>query len=257
MSPGQADRFPKVDAERRQDVELALADVLDPELDEPLIDLGFIDNLRIDGDAVRIQLRLPTFWCSANFVYIMGEDMIAALNNVPWLSSIRIELVDHFAAKKINDGLAKGLSFQEVFGAEAADGLDAIRVTFRDKSYLSRQAKVIQALRREKEPADAIVAMTIADLQRRTDMADRSSAKEVRRYLEALRLRSETAANNQSLAFVDLDGLAIPANRLLDYLRETRKICGSVEANAEMCRILFAARYGGHTDKKETSDVVA
>ena len=218
MSPRSSDRTGNLDAERRQEVELALADVLDPELDEPLIDLGFIDDLEIVGDAVRIRLRLPTFWCSANFVYIMGEDMIAALGGVSWISSATVELVDHFAAKKINDGLAKGLGFQKVFGVEAADGLDAIRTTFRDKSYLSRQAKLIQALRREKHSADAITTMTIADLERRADGEDRSSAKEARRYLEARRLRSDTPENPRSLAFLDLDGLAIPANRLLDHL---------------------------------------
>ena len=45
----------------------ALSGVRDPELDEPVTDLGFVSELKVDGDTVGIRLRLPTYFCAPNF----------------------------------------------------------------------------------------------------------------------------------------------------------------------------------------------
>ena len=37
----------------------ALATVTDPELDEPITDLGFVRSVSIDDDGVTVHLRLP------------------------------------------------------------------------------------------------------------------------------------------------------------------------------------------------------
>ena len=103
---------------RQQAVEEALAAVLDPELDESLLDLGFIHAVEVNCDRARIVLRLPTYWCSANFAYIMGEDIKVAVGAVPWVAGVDVQLVDHFAMDEINGGLSEGRSFEEVFGGE-------------------------------------------------------------------------------------------------------------------------------------------
>ena len=71
------------------DVWRSLRAVLDPELDEPITDLGFVRSIRIEdawggGPAatVRVHLRLPTSFCSPNFAYLMAsdsKDVIAAI----------------------------------------------------------------------------------------------------------------------------------------------------------------------------------
>ena len=43
----------------------------------------------------------PSFF-SANFAWIMAEDMRLALDMLPWLRRADIRLVDHFAADQIN-----------------------------------------------------------------------------------------------------------------------------------------------------------
>ena len=48
-------------------VRAALGTVRDPELDEPLTDLGFVTAIELDGDSVRVHLRLPTYFCAPNF----------------------------------------------------------------------------------------------------------------------------------------------------------------------------------------------
>ncbi|SET50001.1 protein of unknown function DUF59 [Salinibacillus kushneri] len=60
---------------RKQEVIKKLDKGYDPELDQPLTDLDFIDEVTIKGNHVEVQFRLPTYWCSPNFAYIMAEDI--------------------------------------------------------------------------------------------------------------------------------------------------------------------------------------
>jgi len=48
------------DGDRHAAIMLALSDVLDPELDEPVTEMGFIERVALDGDEAVIVFRLPT-----------------------------------------------------------------------------------------------------------------------------------------------------------------------------------------------------
>ncbi len=237
----QLDRAEAID--RWTSVNVALGGVVDPELDEGLIDLGFVDDVEIAGESVNVTLRLPTYWCSANFAYIMGEDIKSAVGDLPWVSAVEVRLVDHFAMEKINKGLSEDLSFETVFGDEAGGDLDQIRRDFRVKAYLGRQAAVLQLLRRQKLAPSVIVGMSIAALERFAAAGGGDLPVQVARYLKARRAR-EVPSGADDLAFLDVDDRAIPVGGLLNHLRAVRRVRGSLEANAEMCRILHAARYG-------------
>jgi len=237
----QPDRAEVMD--RRASVRVALGGVVDPELDEGLIDLGFVDDIEIAGESVTVTLRLPTYWCSANFAYIMGEDIKLAVGDLPWVSAVEVRLVDHFAMEKINRGLSEDLSFEMVFGDEAGGDLEQIRRDFRIKAYLGRQAAVLQLLRQRKLVPSVIVGMSIVTLERFAAAQGGDLSVQVARYLEARRARG-VASGADDLAFLDVDDKAIPAGELLNHLRAVRRVRGSLEANAEMCRILHAARYG-------------
>ena len=52
-----------------------LAQVLDPELDEPILDLGFVRSFELHSGHASVELRLPTSWCAVNFVYLMAQDV--------------------------------------------------------------------------------------------------------------------------------------------------------------------------------------
>ena len=53
----------------------ALGTVIDPELDEPITDLGFVRSLACHPSLnVKVHLRLPTSFCSPNFAYLMASD---------------------------------------------------------------------------------------------------------------------------------------------------------------------------------------
>jgi metal-sulfur cluster biosynthetic enzyme len=152
-------------ADRLEAIEAALDRVTDPELDQSVLDLGFIARIAVDGASVEIDYRLPTYWCSANFAWIMSEDMRSALLALPWIERAAIRLVDHFAASKINAGVARGERFGAALGSDTDIDLTALRETFRQKAFLGRMSAALDALRRAGKSDSAILALTIADLE--------------------------------------------------------------------------------------------
>jgi metal-sulfur cluster biosynthetic enzyme len=220
--------------ERLAEVRAALDAVTDPELDRSVIDLDFVTATEIEGDRVAVAFRLPTYWCSAGFAWIMAEDMRAALLRLPWVRNAEVRLVDHFAAARINPGVAAGAGFAAAFEVEAAGDLAALRETFRRKAYLGRMSALIEALRRIGMADDAIAALTLAELA-----AAPVEAGLAARYLELRALYGGPAGEGDP-AFRTPDGAAIPD--LGAWLRDIRMTRRSVEANGEMCRILLKGR---------------
>src|SRR5262252_1157593 len=78
-----------------------LAQVLDPELDEPILDLGFVRGLRLRSGHAEVALRLPTSWCAVNFAFLMAEDVRHALLAVEGIRWVTVSLGDHCAANEI------------------------------------------------------------------------------------------------------------------------------------------------------------
>src|SRR5260370_31643301 len=111
--------------ERQAEIWACLQGVMDPELYESVPDLPFVTKADVDSkNRVHIEFRLPTYWCAANFSFLMADDMRRAVNALDWVEGVSAVLGEHMYADKINAGLAKGLSVQETSGAEADDSLD-------------------------------------------------------------------------------------------------------------------------------------
>lgn len=227
---------------RIADILAALAPVTDPELDDSVVDLGFIARVAVVGDRAEVDFRLPTFWCSANFAWIMAEDMRAALMQLPWLAQADVRLVDHFAAGKVNAGVAAGQSFRAAFGDEAADNLESIRETFRQKAYLGRTSRLIELLRERGWDDTRILAAKVADLRGLGEgQGDPDIASAATRFL-TLRAVYGGPALSADAGFRRLDGTAVTAEGLAAWLRDIRMTRRGVEANGEMCRVLLKAR---------------
>ncbi len=232
-----ADRPPSLAA-----VWAVLDTVLDPELDESVVSLGFVDAVAVDGAAVGVSFRLPTAWCSLNFAWIMAEDVRAALHRLDWVERTDIRLVDHFAAERINAGIASGRGFADAFGAEAGGDLSALRQTFRRKAFLGRMSTLIDLLRRGGRTDIAVLALTVGDLGAVAD-GDDTLTRAVGRYLE-LRAVFGGPAGPGEPAFRTAEGEAIEPARLPAFLRDVRLTRRSVEANGELCRVMLRALYG-------------
>jgi metal-sulfur cluster biosynthetic enzyme len=226
-------------AEREAQVRFALDRVTDPELDEPVTDLRFIEHLTVDQDgAVSIGFRLPTYWCAANFAFLMAADMQREVGALPWVRDVRVTLGEHMYAEKINHGLANGLSFRATFGNEASAELDELRRTFLVKAFQRRQEALLRQLLKTGLRAEELVSMSLRDLQATALQPEDHNLR--RRYLDR---RGVCAGPMEELAFVDVGGHKLSADNLAAYLQALGRITINAEFNGALCRGLLAARF--------------
>ena len=245
---------------REAQVWAALEGVSDPELDESVIELGFVTGVEVDAEgAVDISFRLPTYWCSANFAFIMADDMRSAAAALPWVTRVGVRLGEHMDDAKINHGIANGLSFDQTFGAEAnGNSLDEVRYIFAVKAFQRRQEKLLRHLLAADHAAADIVGLSIAQLValpldaqgqalRLRYLARRSvvapDAPELR-YLARRGVVAPDAPEPNLAAFVDKVGAAIAAAALPGYLRVLRGVSINTDFGGALCRGLLVARYG-------------
>lgn len=226
--------------DRQAEVWACLQAVTDPELDESIIDLNFVTKAYVDPEnRVHIEFRLPTYWCAANFSFLMADDMRRAVKALDWVEGVSIVLGEHMYADKINAGLASGLSFQETFGAEANGDLDDLRRTFLLKAFQRRQVALLNHLIEVGISPARIVALTLPELDRLP--VDEEGRKLLRRYLE--RRLAVGVLRSDAPAFVDTNGVALNADGLPAYLSGLRRVGVNAEFNSALCRGLLSARF--------------
>jgi metal-sulfur cluster biosynthetic enzyme len=206
----------------------AIAGVLDPELDQSIVELGFVRRIRVADDRVRVELRLPTYWCAPNFSWLMAEDVREALLADPNVAEVEVVLVDHHSSGEISAGVNSGRAFAEVFG-EAPDGrLDDLRDLFRRKALLARQERALRPL--GGDPS-------------RLRIGDLPDTDDVRSYLDA-RAELGLDCSPQAPALTDAAGRPVRGARVGEHLRRARLMGVSIEGNAAFCRGLLATGYG-------------
>ncbi|MEQ4500336.1 metal-sulfur cluster assembly factor, partial [Nocardioides kribbensis] len=79
-------------------VRRAMDVVIDPELDEPITDLGFVRSVEVGTGGptdVTVHLRLPTSFCSPNFAYLMASDAKDAVSALPGVGRVVVEPDNH------------------------------------------------------------------------------------------------------------------------------------------------------------------
>ncbi|MCY4555236.1 MAG: iron-sulfur cluster assembly protein [Chloroflexi bacterium] len=230
------------EAGREAEVLASLAAVTDPELDAPVTDLGFVEKVRVGADGtVSIDFRLPTFWCAANFAYMMAEDMRDAVAALPWVTRVVPRLQEHMCADEVNRGVAEGLAFGAAFGeAGDDDSLANLRTTFQHKAFQGRQEALLRALLAQGFGKAALVTMTMAELER-TAVAGAEGAGLQRRYLE-MRARVGGSADADAFAFVTVEGAPLTEAGFDEHLRTLASVRIAMEFNGALCRGLLAAR---------------
>lgn len=210
----------------------ALGTVMDPELDEPLTDLGFVAHcwVSVSGDAV-IRLQLPTYFCAPNFAFLMVADAYDAISAVPGVTTVDVKLLDHFAADAINGGVARRAGFVASFEGEALQELDSLRADFLRRAVLAGTDRVCRAMR---VSPGVLALMTLGDAPETPD----------RERLRARRRELGLPCSDDSPLLIDpADGSAIPAANLRRHLGLARVTRVSQEANSGVCRGMLTARY--------------
>jgi len=220
----------------RHELWVALSGVRDPELDQPITELGFVSNCNVDpAGRARIRLRLPTYFCAPNFAYLMVGDAYEAAADVPGVTAVDVALIDHFAAEQINAGVAARAGFSTSFPGEAvSDDLDELRRTFVRKAFLAGQDRVGRALIADGYAVEQLLLLRLADVPQSPDFS-----RMVDRRRE-LGIPADPAAP----FLVDEEGRPIDRERLPVHLGFARATRVSIDANAGLCRGLLATRYG-------------
>ena len=230
----------KLELDRQGEVWARLETVTDPELDESVTDLKFVTHVDVDArNCVHIGFRLPTYWCAANFSFLMADDMRRAVLELPWVANVAVVLGEHMYADTINAGLAKGLSFQDTFGAEADGGLEELRHTFLVKAFQRRQVALLNQLMDTGHGTAALATLTLVELDA-LDL-DTEGARLRTRYLE--RRDVVGPARPWARAFVDGTGLELTGEGLPAYVKALRRVCVNAEFNGALCRGLLSVRF--------------
>ncbi len=222
---------------RKGQVYNKLHGVFDPELDQSLTDLGFIDGIKIKENDVEVIFRLPTYWCSPNFAYIMAEDIIKAVSKLDWVAQVKVNLIDHCASAEINHGATNRKRFSESFKDESDGDLEELRRTFRMKAYYARQEQFIKQLLHEGLSKEQITTFTIEQIK--AWPLSEKGLETMKRYFE----KKREFDHSSILAMTTPEGTAITIDQFDDYLLNLRRTRMSMEFNAHYCRGLLEARY--------------
>ena len=222
----------------------ALAEVYDPELDEPITRLGFVSSCEVSpGGDVEVVLRLPTPQCAPNFAFLMAADARAVVRRLPEVREVTITLEDHYTGDEINAAIRRGDGFAGAFPGETADDdLASLRELFLRKALVGRQSRLCEALLADGATPEEVAARRVADLP--------DDGPDARRCLE-LRRRLGLQADPDSAAFVLPNGEPVSAAELKRWLRMARLVRMSLEVNGGICRSLLRVRHGVQVDDPE------
>lgn len=230
----------------------ALNEVLDPELDTSVVELGFAHGLVADEATgeVEVRLKLPTFWCSANFAYLMMWEAREQLLSVPGVSRVRVLLDEHFADAELNRGINDGASFKDIFPAEATENLGALRETFTKKAYMRRHEILLELLGYQLRP-EAIVELPLAAIEEDAQGVWLKQGAERVKLSGAVGLWSHYLERRKKLGYpgapgdllcLDADGLPLSTAAIRSYLSRCRSTRINMDFNRALCEGLLESR---------------
>jgi len=246
----------------------AIADVLDPELDQSLVKLGFIDRVQVEGPDVTVIFKLPTYWCAPNFAYLMASDLHSQVRALPGVREARVVLLDHFAEDEITSGVNRGKSFSEAFVGEAIEDLDELRRTFARKGFLMRQETLLRRLHRAGLDEPAIIALRVTDLT----VDEAADAAFIQREGSVIRLDGAGRGARLYLRkgaalglpqrphdplIIDTEGQPIQPGGLQAFMQRSRSVRLNIVFNTALCTGLFRTRYGRNEAPNEVSNEVS
>ena len=240
--------------------------VLDPELDESILSLGLVKTVTAESGHVTVELELPTYWCAANFSFLMAGDARRNLMRVDGVQKVTVRLLGHFAAQAIEAGVNSGMSFAQSFPDEAWGNLEELRGLFLRKGYIARQERLIRQLRDAGLSFQAMSSLRVADLRLEADFCwiggvegrEESGVPQgagpVRAAQQYLERRAELGldCSAEEPLLIDLSGKPIEADRLEAYFIQARTARVSSEATGSLCSALLQARKSGAINPRVT-----
>ncbi|MDZ7713070.1 MAG: iron-sulfur cluster assembly protein [Rhodovibrio sp.] len=220
-----------------------LAEVMDPELDEPITEMGFVETVSVsETNQVEVSFRLPTFWCSPNFAFLMAQGIREEVGSLPWVQGIEVQLQDHMCADEMNEAVNSGRSFSEAFALPPEFGdLAEVKEKFEGKAFQRRQESVLVGLQQKGFTPAQVAAMTLGQLDL-VSFDDPVTARQQGRYRAVLTARG-LAKTADDHAFPDLDGTRLSEETYPARLEALRAVRINMEFGGALCRGLKQSRY--------------
>lgn len=235
------------------EINRALAEVYDPELDTPITELGFVNEVQIADGHVTVTYTVPTFWCAPNFVFMMSQDIRSEVGRVPGVTQVTVIVRNNCLEDEINHGVNAGRSFAETFPADVdrnAD-LEALRRTFTVKGFLARQDVLIRRMRQAGLADAAILALRVGDVMvQGEDLLLHTmpphwvplAAGDLLRYLHKRR-RLQLDITAEAHLFTTVEGQPIAEAELAAYLRYSRSARLNIAFNTSLCEGLLRTQF--------------
>jgi len=66
-----------------------LKNVLDPEMGESIVDMGFVNDIEVDGNQVCVRLTLTSPFCPVDYV---KDDVKRTIENLEWVESVDVDI---------------------------------------------------------------------------------------------------------------------------------------------------------------------
>jgi metal-sulfur cluster biosynthetic enzyme len=220
----------------------ALESVTDPEIDESVVSLDFVSEVKIDeNNRVQIEFRLPTYWCAPNFAFLMASDMRDAVNELDWVADVTVRLVDHFSAELINRGVARNQDFRDAFPGETDDDLSALRQKFLGQAYERRQELLLKHLFELGYDPASVLCLRLSDL---LSLALDQPGTALRTLYLFVWRKMHPEAGEEAIAFTTPEGSPVDPRDLKGYLRKIAGARRNAAFNGFICRSLLAERVG-------------
>jgi metal-sulfur cluster biosynthetic enzyme len=231
--------------------------VTDPELDQSIVELDYIDNLRVDP-SVFVQFKLPTAWCSPAFAWMMATDIRERVTELSGVENVTVRLIDHMHEEEITHGVNEELAFESVF-EDATDGVEEVRAMLDEKARLARQYRAVEALLDAGVNPEQIVALTRTDVtfDEKTGQAAVTIVKggltifvpraPIADYIEKA-LETEVLSGEDDRLFMTPDGNPITSGAFERVHQRTRSAKTNMTGQGGICDALNRARYGSENE---------
>jgi metal-sulfur cluster biosynthetic enzyme len=226
--------------------------VTDPELDTSIVELEYIDEIRIDDGTVEVAFTLPTAWCSPAFAWMMATDARDEVEALQGVTRATVELREHMHESEINRGVNERLSFEAAF-PDADGGVAPVRAELDEKARIARQHDATGALLDAGLDGDQIVRLTRDDVAFDAD-ADRArvwcrdgalavtvDADPIARYLEKARATGLLDDDHDEL-FRTPEGEPIDPDAFETVRHRTRLAGVNMDGQGSVCDALHESR---------------
>ena len=232
----------------KRDVRERLDRVDDPELDQSIVELEYIDTIEIDNGDVTVEFTLPTAWCSPAFAWMMATDARDEVDSLPGTDSVTIRLRDHMHEEEITRGVNEHESFEAMF-PDADGGVQDVRAVLDEKARFARQHEAVEACLEAGLTPAQIVALERSDVEL-TDGGAVVSVQEIRvvaaaepiaEYLEKASASGNVTDPDDRL-FLTIDADPIPPEEFELLHKRTRLAGVNMGGQGAVCDALNQSR---------------